>query len=50
MYNFLVPVFGTLMSGIILHETVFTVRNMLSLVLVCVGIVLVNRTKAEKTA
>ncbi|MDY4484208.1 MAG: DMT family transporter [Butyricicoccus porcorum] len=47
VYNFLVPVFGTLMSGMILHETVFTVRNMISLVLVCIGIVLVNRTKSE---
>ena len=35
------------MSGMILHETVFTVRNMISLVLVCIGIVLVNRTKSE---
>lgn len=43
VYNFLVPVFGSLMSGIVLHETVFTVRNMASLVLVCTGIVLVNR-------
>ena len=48
VWNFLVPVFGSLMSGIILHETVFTVRNMLSLVLVCAGIVLVNRTKQSK--
>lgn len=44
VYNFLVPVFGSLMSGLVLHETVFTVRTMLSLVLVCAGIVLVNRT------
>lgn len=48
VYNFLVPVFGSLMSGIVLHETVFTMRNMLSLVLVCVGIVLVNYVKTEK--
>lgn len=50
VYNFLVPVFGSLMSGIVLHETVFTVRNMLSLVMVCLGIILVNLTgkSAEK--
>lgn len=48
VWNFLVPVFGSLMSGIVLHETVFTPRNMLSLVLVCAGIVLVNRTKTVK--
>ncbi len=47
VYNFLVPVFGTLMSGIILNETIFTVRNMLSLLFVCIGIVLVNRTKED---
>lgn len=45
VYNFLVPVFGSLMSGIVLHESVFTVRNMLALVLVCAGIVLVNKTE-----
>ena len=33
------------MSGIVLHETVFTVRNMLSLLLVCSGIILVNLTR-----
>lgn len=48
VYNFLVPVFGSLMSGVVLGETVFTVRNMLSLLLVCAGIVLVNRKKEQK--
>ncbi|MDO4287262.1 MAG: DMT family transporter [Eubacteriales bacterium] len=48
VYNFLVPVFGSLMSGVVLHETVFTVRNMLSLMLVCAGIILVNWTKEGK--
>lgn len=48
VYNFLVPVFGSLMSGIVLHETVFTVRNMLSLVMVCAGIILVNWTRAKR--
>ena len=48
MYNFLVPVFGSLMSGVVLGETVFTVRNVLSLLLVCAGIVLVNRKKEQK--
>ena len=36
------------MSGVVLGETVFTVRNMLSLLLVCAGIVLVNRKKEQK--
>lgn len=48
VYNFLVPVFGSLMSGVILHETVFTMRNLASLVMVCAGIVLVNREKQLK--
>ena len=47
VYNFLVPVFGSLMSGVVLGETVFTMRNILSLLLVCVGIVLVNRKKEQ---
>lgn len=42
VYNFLVPVFGSLMSGMILGETVFTGRNVLSLLFVCAGIILVN--------
>lgn len=47
VYNFLVPVFGTLMSGLILHESVFTPYNIGALVLVCLGITLVNRVKSE---
>ncbi|MCI6832379.1 MAG: DMT family transporter, partial [Clostridiales bacterium] len=55
VYNFLVPVFGSLMSGLVLGEQVFTVRNMISLLFVCAGIVLVNLrigvgNKAEKEA
>ncbi|MGN1014330.1 MAG: DMT family transporter [Butyricicoccus sp.] len=42
IYNFLVPIFGSLMSGIVLHETVFTRRNLLSLLFVCAGIILAN--------
>ena len=42
IYNFLVPVFGSLMSGLVLHETVFTGRNLMSLLFVCAGIILVN--------
>lgn len=47
VYNFLVPVFGTLMSGIILHESVFTPYNLGALVLVCAGITIVNRMKTQ---
>lgn len=42
VYNFLVPIFGTLLSGLFLHEPVLTVRNLIALALVCTGIVAVN--------
>lgn len=48
VYNFLVPVFGALLSGIILGEKVVSFRNFASLVLVCAGIYFVNR--GPKTA
>ncbi len=45
VYNFLTPIFGTLMSGLILGEPVFQARNMISLFFVCAGIILVNFVK-----
>lgn len=42
VYNFLVPIFGTLLSGLFLREPVLTVRNLIALLLVCTGIVAVN--------
>lgn len=47
VYNFLVPVFGTLLSGLFLNEQVLTVRNLTALALVCAGIVLINRKKTD---
>lgn len=44
VYNLLIPVFGTMWSGIFLGENVFTPENILSLLLVCSGIFLVNFT------
>lgn len=43
VYNFLVPIFGVILSGILLKEDFLTVTNVISLVCVCVGIFLVNR-------
>lgn len=43
VYMFLVPVFGSLLSAIILQENVFTIRNFCALLLVCTGIMTVNR-------
>ncbi len=38
IYKFLTPIFGVLLSGLLLHEQVFTVTNMAALLLVCIGI------------
>lgn len=45
IFNFLIPVFGTILSGIILKEDIFNVKILISLVLVCLGIFLVYRKK-----
>lgn len=42
VYNLLIPVFGTMWSGIFLGENIFTLQNLFSLLLVCSGIFLVN--------
>ena len=44
VYNLLIPVFGTMWSGIFLGENIFTLINLLSLLLVCAGIFFVNST------
>lgn len=52
VFNLLVPVFGTIISGILLLENVFTPVNIISLVLVCGGIFTVNaefKGKENKT-
>ena len=43
IYNFLTPVFGVLLSGIFLHESFLSVKNLSALILVCIGITLVNK-------
>ncbi|MDG2521978.1 DMT family transporter [Caulobacter segnis] len=42
-FNFLIPVFGVILSAAFLHETVFAWKNLAALVLVCGGIWLVTR-------
>nr|WP_222124906.1 DMT family transporter [Variovorax boronicumulans] len=42
-FNFMVPVFGALLSALFLHESIFEWRNGIALVLVCAGIWLVTR-------
>ena len=50
VYNFLVPVFGTALSGLFLQENVLTVRNLTALTMVCIGIVIVNLHLAPRKA
>ncbi|OOM75578.1 DMT family transporter [Clostridium sp. BL-8] len=48
VFNFLIPVFGTLLSAIFLGENIFDVKILAALILVCYGIFLVYRVKKEK--
>ena len=43
VYNFIIPVSGTILSAIFLHENIFNWEYAVSLILVCAGIVMVNR-------
>lgn len=45
IYMFLIPVFGSLLSAVLLGENVFTLRNLCALLLVCIGITTVNYQK-----
>jgi len=40
-FRFLIPIFGTLLSGIFLGEDLFKLENLIALVLVCLGVVIV---------
>ncbi|MBS6194212.1 MAG: DMT family transporter [Clostridiales bacterium] len=42
IYGFTNPVFGVLLSGLVLGEDAFTVKNLIALLCVCAGILLVN--------
>ncbi len=45
IYNFIIPITATILSGIFLNENIFELKYLISLVLVCVGIVVVNSSK-----
>ncbi len=45
VFNLFIPVFGTMWSGIFLNENIFTPVNLISLLLVCSGVFLVNVKK-----
>jgi len=43
IFNFLIPIFGTILSGIFLQESILELKYLAALVCVCGGIFLVNR-------
>lgn len=45
IFNFLVPIFGALLSALFLHENILEWKNLLALLLVCSGIWLVTRVR-----
>ena len=47
-YNLLIPLFGTVLSGIFLNENILTVSNLLALLFVCCGIGIVNYQRQQK--
>ena len=49
IYNFLVPVFGVLLSALFLGENILRWQNAAALLLVCAGIYFVNRPRPEET-
>lgn len=48
VFNFLVPIFGSILSAIFLGENIFDIRILIALILVCYGIYLVYRNKEDK--
>ena len=45
IFNFLVPVFGSLLSAIFLGENIFDIKILISLIFVCLGIYIVYKIK-----
>lgn len=50
VFNFLIPVFGVLLSALFLHEPVLAWKNAAALALVCGGIFLVTRKPSHKSS
>jgi len=46
VFNFLVPIFGAILSAVFLGERILEWKNVIALVLVCSGIWLVTRERA----
>ncbi|MGO4729198.1 DMT family transporter [Paenibacillus sp. 2KB_22] len=50
VYNFLIPVFGALLSALFLGETIFELKNLAALLFVSIGIYLVNRVRSVQSS
>ncbi len=48
VFNLLVPIFGTVLSGLLLGENILKIETLLSLLLIAAGILLVNFSKGGK--
>lgn len=48
IYNFIIPVSGTILSAIFLKENIFDFKYLISLIMVCAGIIIVNRISAKE--
>lgn len=48
IFNFLTPIFGSILSAIFLHENIWEFKNAIALICVCIGIWLVNRESNKK--
>jgi drug/metabolite transporter (DMT)-like permease len=45
VYNFLVPIFGAILSALYLQENMYSIKNIVALICVCLGIYIVNKRK-----
>lgn len=48
IYNFIIPVSGTILSAMFLKENIFDFKYLISLIMVCAGIIIVNRISAKE--
>jgi drug/metabolite transporter (DMT)-like permease len=48
VFNFLTPIFGSILSAVFLHEDIWELKNAIALICVCIGIWLVNRERDKK--
>lgn len=48
IYKFLTPVIGVTLSGLLLGEDILKLRNLFALVLVCAGVVIINKISRRK--